>query len=156
MKAQTFEATIRDELLIKKTLGLLGSTSLPLEIEAMVAGINVSDKLAYHVLSEKDVTFSLDESKLKSFWEMQKTSYMTKQMYDLSIVWTESKDAEVSEEELTAHYETTSFNYSDAEGKQLGYAQAKEKVMQSLKLKKDQKNGTKSVYCLQERYPHPK
>jgi peptidyl-prolyl cis-trans isomerase D len=143
MKAKTFESTLREELVIQKTIALLSAEGLPLENEAISAAMNVSDKLAYNVLTQADVNFVPEEDKLRSFWEMQKENYKTKQMYTLSIVWTESKDSEVTDEELKAHYDTNSFNYTDAQGKQLQFEEAKEQVTADLKLKKTKKSAQK-------------
>lgn len=150
LKAKEFEATFREEILIQKTIALLTTEALPLEIKAISAGMNVSDKLAYTVLSNKDIDFTLDEAKVKSFWEMQKESFMTKQFYDLSIVWTESKDSNVTEEELKAFYESKSFNYADGKGKQLSYEEAKAEVTNDLKLKKTKKTAQKAYIAFKK------
>jgi peptidyl-prolyl cis-trans isomerase D len=144
LKAKTFEATLREELIIQKTIALLNTESLPLEIEAISAAMNASDKLAYQVLSTDDINLTIDNTKIKSFWEMQKDNFMTRQMYDLSIVWTESKDTVVTEDEIKSYYDTNSFNYTNAEGKQLSFEEAKTKASHDLKLKKTKKSAQKA------------
>ncbi len=144
LKAKAFEETLREELTIQKTIALLTTEGLPFEIEAISAAMNVSDKLAYKVLTEADVNFVAEDTKIKAFWEMQKENFMTKQMYDLSIVWTPSKDANVTEDEIKSHYDTNSFNYSNAEGKQLSFEEAKAQVTNDLKLKKTKKSAQKA------------
>lgn len=139
LKAKTFESTFREELLIQKTMKLLNVVALPLEVEAISAAINISDKLAYQVLTQSDLDFVIEDSKVKAYWEMRKDNYMTPRMYDLSIVWTSSKDTNVTEEEIKAYYDTNSFNYADDKGKQLTFDEAKAQSTQDLKLKK-QKN----------------
>ncbi len=150
IKAKVFENTFREELIIQKTIALLTTEGLDLEIESISAAMNVSDKLAYIVLSEKDVDFTLDEAKAKSFWEMQKENYMTKQKYDLSIVWTESKTAVVTEDEIKAYYEANSFNYTNAQGKQLSYEEAKSNATNDLKLKKTKKSAQKAYIAFKK------
>jgi len=150
IKAKSFESTLREELIIQKTIALLSVEALPLETEAISAAMHVSDKLAYKVLTEADVNFVAQESKIKSFWKMQKENFMTKQKYELSIVWTESKDAVVSEEEIKSYYDTNSFNYTNAEGKQLSFNEAKNQATSDLKLKKTKKYAQKAYIAFKK------
>lgn len=150
LNAKTFENTLREELVIQKTIALLTVEALPLEIESIAAAMNVSDKLAYKVLSLNDINFDVEESKVKAFWESRKDNFMTTQTYDLSIVWTQSKETQTSDEELKAHYDRTSFNYADAQGKQLGFNEAKEQVTTALKLKKTKKTAQKAYIAFKK------
>ncbi|HIQ46703.1 MAG TPA: hypothetical protein EYH57_03685 [Sulfurovum sp.] len=150
MKANVFEDSLREELVIQKTINLLSVDALPFEKEALSAGMNVSDKLAYKVLTENDLNVTLDEAKMKTFWEAQKENFLTAQMYTLSVVWTESKDTEVTEDEIKAHYDKNSFNYSNAEGKQLPYEEAKVLVTRDLKLKKTKKAAQKAYIAFKK------
>lgn len=143
LKANVFEDILRDELIIQKTLALLNVEALPFEEEAISAGMNISDKLAYKVLTEDDLEFVIDEVKVKTFWEMQKENFLTDQMYTLSIVWTDSNNTAVTDDEVKAHYNTNSFNYTDETGKQLPFEEAKVLATKDLKLKKTKKTAQK-------------
>ena len=150
LRANVFENTLREEMIIEKTFSLLITDTLPLEEEAVAAAINVSDKLAYKVLTNDDLQFVLDEAKLKAFWEMKKENFLTPQMYNLSIVWTETKDTEVTEEEVKAHYDANSFNYTDASGKQLPFEEAKASATSDLKIKKTKKAAQKAYIAFKK------
>ena len=150
MNVKLFESTIRDELTIQKTLALLDVEALPFEIETIGAAMNVSDKLAYKVLTTNDVTISTDESKLKAFWENQKSRYMTNRLFDLSIVWTDSKELNATEDELKTYYEANSYNFTDAQGKQLSFEEAKEAVNKAFKLKKTKKAAQKAYIAFKK------
>jgi peptidyl-prolyl cis-trans isomerase D len=150
MKAKVFEEQLKEELLITKTLNLLQVDALPLEIESISAAMNVADKIAYKVLSAADVNVTLDETALKTFWEAQKNNFMTDKMYELAVIWTESANTEVNDEELKTFYETNSFNYSNAEGKQLSFDEAKEKVSTDLKIKKTKKAAQKDYIAFKK------
>jgi len=150
MKAKVFEAQLREELIITKTLDLLQVEALPLETESISAAMNVADKIAYTVLSAADVNVTLDEAALKTFWEGQKENFKTPKMYELAVVWTESTATEVNEDELKAFYGTNAFNYSDAEGKQLSFDEAKEKVTKDLKIKKTKKAAQKDYIAFKK------
>jgi len=150
LKAKDFEATLKEEILISKTLKLLNTSALPLEVEAVGAAMNVADKIAYKVLTESDINYKPDETKIKAFWENSKENYLTKKEYDLSLVWTSSDNAEVTEEELKNHYEANNFNYTDTEGKQLTYEEAKNSVTNDLKLKKTKKSAQKAYIAFKK------
>ena len=150
LKAKSFEATLREEIIIQKTLGLLTVEGLPFEEETIAAGMNISDKLAYKVLTNDDLDFQIAEVKVKTYWEMQKENFLTAQTYELSIVWTESKDTAVTDDEIKTHYDTNSFNYSNAEGKQLSFEEAKVLVIKDLKVKKTKKSAQKAYIAFKK------
>ena len=150
LKAKTFEATLRDEIIIKKTLDLLHTEALPLEIETFSSAMNIADKLMYKVLDSKDVNISTDEASLKTFWESTKKNFMTPRMYKLSIVWTPTEDTNVTQEEIKTFYDANSFNYTDATGKQLLFAQAKAQAEKDLKIKKSKKAAQKQYIAFKK------
>jgi len=150
LKAKTFEETLREELVITKLLNLLTVPALPLEVEAVGAAMNVADKLKYRVLTEDDVNLTVNDEKLRIYWEKNKEKFMTPKRYTVEIVWTPSSETPVTEEELKAFYETNSFNYTDATGKQLSLDEAKEAVTRDLKLKKTKKTAQKAYIAFKK------
>ncbi len=150
LRAKVFEETLREELIIQKTFALLTVDALPLEEEAISAAMNVSDKLAYKVLTNDDLNFVIDEAKVKAYWEMHKENFLTTQMYELSIIWTQSEKTPVTEDEVKAHYDTNSFNYTDETGKQLPFEEAKVLAAKDLKLKKTKKEAQKAYIAFKK------
>jgi len=150
IKAKDFEERLREDLLIQKVLALMNVAPLPFEEEAMAKAMNVSDKLAYQVLNNNDVNITIDEAKVKAYWDMRKENFRTKKQYALSIVWTESKDVNVSEEEIKNFYDSKSFNYTNSKGKQLSLEKAKEAVTTDLKLKKTKKKAQKAYIAFKK------
>lgn len=150
IKAKDFEETLREDLIIQKIFGLINVGSLALEEEAIAKAMNVSDKLAYQVLSSNDLNITIDDAKVKAYWEMQKENFMTKKQYALSIVWTETKNTVVTDEEIKTFYETKSFNYTDSKGKQLLLEEAKEAVTRDLKLKNSKKIAQKAYIAFKK------
>ena len=150
LKAKDFEETLREDITIQKTLALINVDALNFEIEAIGAGMSVSDKIAYKVLSNSDLNFVVDENKVKSYWDMQKENFMTTLSYKLSIVWTQTKDTNVTENEIKAYYEANSFNYTDAKGKQLSLLEAKDKATKDLKIKKSKKRAQKAYIAFKK------
>ena len=150
MKANVFEEQLREEITIAKTFKLLTTSALPLEVEAIMSAMNVSDKIEYKVLSISDVNVTVDETKLKAFWETKKADYMTSKVYELDVVWTDSTDANFTEDELKPFYDKNSFKYSDSNGKQLLFEEAKERVIVDLKLKKTKKSSQKNYIAFKK------
>ena len=141
MKAKTFEAVLKDELIVKKIMDLLSNDSLAFETEVLASALSISDKIAYKVISGKDITVNLEDKDIKEYWEPIKSNYMTKKAYELAIYWTGSTDTNVSGEELKDFYDKNSFNYTDAEGKQFTFEKAKGIVEQDFKIKKTKKKA---------------
>ncbi len=150
LKAKTFEDTLRDELTITKLLDLLHIPALPLEKEVITAAMGVSDKIAYKVLSEKDVNITIDDNALKTYWEKHKEAFKTPKRYTLEILWTPSNETPVTDEEIKSFYDTNSFNYINASGKQLTLADAKAQVVKDLKLKKTKKTAQKAYIAFKK------
>jgi len=101
-------------------------------------------------LTLDDVNFTFDETKLKTFWETQKDNFMTKKAYEFAVLWTESSQTVVTDEEVKTFYETNSFNYTNAEGKQLLFDEAKAKATTDLKLKKTKKAAQKNYIAFKK------
>jgi len=150
LKAKTFEATLRDEITITKTLKLLQTDALPLEEDTFAAAMNVADKLLYKVIGNDDITIRMDESKLKAFWETQKENFMTPRRYKLSVVWTATEDTNVTDEEVKTFFDENAFNYTDAAGKQLLFKEAKAQATKDLKIKKSKKRAQKSYIAFKK------
>ncbi len=150
LKAKDFEATLREEITINKTMALLNAEALPLEIEAIGTAMNIADKILYKVLTTSDIAYVSDKAKIQTFWENQKENYMSKKKYELSLLWTSSADTNITDEELKNHYETNSFNYTDGSGKQLLFDAAKASVEKDLKLKKTKKSAQKAYIAFKK------
>ncbi|HFS85017.1 MAG TPA: hypothetical protein ENK72_00145, partial [Epsilonproteobacteria bacterium] len=144
MNAKTFEARLRDELTISKTFEMLQMDALPFETQVFAAAMGISDQIQYKVLTFNDVNVSVENEKLKSYWEMNKENFKTPKQYTLSLLRTEKSDVAITEEELQAHYTANSFNYTDSEGKQLTLEEAKEAVTKDLQLRKSKKSAQKA------------
>ncbi len=144
MKANLFEEVIRDEMVIEKLLSLLNNKSLPFEQEILAAALNISDKIAYKVLTANDINLTATEANLKEYWEAHKESFKTPQQYQLDILWTKSDDANVTEDEIKTYYAQNSFNFIDTNGTQLTLDQAKERVTTELQMQKSKKEAQKA------------
>ena len=150
LKAKDFEETLKEEMIITKTMALLNTDALPLEIDALGAAMHAADKISYKVLTTADVNYVSDKTKVKAFWENKKDNYMTDKKYDLSLLWTPTDTAEVNEEEIKNYYEANSFNYTNAQGKQLTFDEAKIQATKDLKIKKSKKSAQKAYIAFKK------
>jgi peptidyl-prolyl cis-trans isomerase D len=150
LKAKSFEARLREDLIVQKVFSLLNSKALPLEVDAVQAAMLISDSLLYKTLSSNDINLTVQDADLKAYWQKHKENYMTPTAYTLAIVWTPTKDTEVTEQEVEAFYKTNSFNYTDKEGKVLTLKEAKEAVTRDTKLKKTKKRAQKAYIAFKK------
>lgn len=146
----TFEESLKDQIIIEKTLSMLSSDNLENEYKAFTLAFEVADKFKYHLLSEKDVNITVDENKLKAFWEPRKDQYQTAKQYTLDIQWTETKDTNVTEEEIQTFYDENKFNYTDTEGKILPLADVKVNLIEDVKVKNSNKLAYKRYLKLKK------
>jgi len=141
LKAKTFEALLRDDLIVQKLMSLLNAKAVNFEKEVIGFSLGVSDKVAYRVLTPKDINVTVDDKRLKEVWEAQKDKYKTPTKYKLSLLWSDLSDINVTEDELKSFYRKNSFNYTDDNGKELSFDEVKAKVEQDYRVKKGKKRA---------------
>jgi peptidyl-prolyl cis-trans isomerase D len=141
MKAKDFEHSLKNDLTIQKTLNLLQIKPLDLETKTVASAMNIADKIEYKVLSDSDINVTVDENKLKKYWEENKLAYKTVTTYKLAIIWKEPKDINATDEELKSYYDANSFDFTDDNGRVLNFDEAKDKIKQKLALKATKKSA---------------
>ncbi len=145
LKPKTFEANMKNDLLIRKTLALLSPKSVPLEIEAFGAAVFMADKLKYKVFDPTDVNVSIDEQALKKFWEAHKERYMTPKRFKLGILWIEPSKKMPDEARIDAYYKAHRSDFTNDKGEILSLEEAKQKVIEAIRLK-DAKKSAQLAY----------
>ena len=146
----TFEENFKEQLVIEKTLNILNTKSLENEYKAFQIAFEVADKFKYSILSNKDINVSVDEKKLKDFWETRKEQYKTKQEYTLDVQWTDTKDTNVTDKEIEKFYNDNKFNYTNKDGKILPLAEVKDFLTDDVKVKKAHKPAYKAYLAFQK------
>ena len=81
-----YEAGIRKELLIQKTLYLFTPAARTLETNTIASAMGVADKIEYKLLTPNMISLSSDEAGLKAFWEKHQNEFKKEASYDLSII----------------------------------------------------------------------
>jgi len=136
---ETFENSLRDQLIIEKTFKLINNKSLENEYKAFEIAFEIADKLKYSVLTNKDINVTIDDKQLKEFWEPRKEQYKTPTQYTLDVQWTETKDTKVTDAEIEAYYNENRFNYTDKDGKISDFKDVKEIVKEATQVAKSKK-----------------
>ena len=141
LKPKDFERILRDEITVKKVLKLTDIKPLKFEKEALEASLNIADKIKYKLIDIKDIDVKVDNNELKSFWDKNKANYLTKTKYKLELLWSDAKDLNISDSDIEEYYKKNSFNYTNKDGEVLSLNDAKEKVINDLKLEKLEKRA---------------
>jgi peptidyl-prolyl cis-trans isomerase D len=150
LKAKSFEAILRDDLIIEKLMKLLNKDAVPFEAKVIASALSVQDRIRYSVLTSEDLNLSADAAELKRYWEQHKEEYKTPRKFKLAILWSDTADLNATEEELKNFYRKNSFNYTDAEGKELGFEKAKEAVERDYRIKKGKKRALLDYIALKK------
>ena len=150
LSTKTFEESLRDAITIEKTFKLLNVGGLKGEYKSLQMPFEIGDKIKYITLSSDDINITVDETKLKEYWEERKEQYQTAKQYVLEIVRTKTDDINVSEAELRSYYEKNSFKYMDSEGKHLSFDEAKEQLIVDVKLDKSKKSANKQYIAFKK------
>jgi peptidyl-prolyl cis-trans isomerase D len=150
MKAKEFEHSLKNDLTIQKTLNLLQVKPLALEVETVASSMSISDKIDYKIITNNDVNVTVEEDKLKQYWEENKQAFKTVTTYELAIIWKEPSDINSTDSELKAYYDTNSFNFTDNNGKLLSFDEAKTQIKQELALKATKKSAQLDYIALKK------
>ncbi|WP_292663529.1 peptidylprolyl isomerase [Nitratifractor sp.] len=141
IKAKTFESILREDLTIEKLMALLNQNAVPFEKSVVAAALSVSDKIRYQVLNPEKIDVEPTEADLKKLWESEKEKFMTPRHYTLALLWTDTSDINASEADLKTFYRKNSFDYTDAQGKELGFDKARARVERDYRIKKGKKKA---------------
>jgi peptidyl-prolyl cis-trans isomerase D len=150
LKSSTFESILSDELTFQKLLSLIEHSAVPLETKTVASALSIEDKIGYRVLTPADMQVTLSEEAIRQAWETNKDKYLTPRMYALSLLWTDTKEINVSEQEIRDYYDKNSFNYVGADGSALPFDQAKKSAAQDLRIKKGKKQALLDYIALKK------
>jgi len=150
ISAKSFENIVRDDLRVEKLMKLLDKKSLKFEQTVIASALSIEDKIAYQIISPKDINLTVSEKELKEYWQQHKSKYMTPKKYKLSILWTNLDDIKVDDKELRDFYNRNSYNYLDKDGKELEFEKAKKLVARDYRLKKGKKKALKAYIAFKK------
>ena len=86
LSIKEYEADLKKQLLIQKTLKLLPVKTNTNEDKILNSISNIADKINYKVLDDSQITINTSDEKVKPFWEMKQHSFMNEVSYDISYI----------------------------------------------------------------------
>jgi peptidyl-prolyl cis-trans isomerase D len=155
MKPKTFEASLKKDLLIQKTLSLLSPDAVPLEIDAVGAAIFMADKLRYKVFTPADVTVETTDEELRKYWEAHRNDYMTPKRFKLAILWVAPSGETPDDAQIEAYYKEHRTDFTAANGEILPLEKAKERIVEAIRLKKAKKSAQLAYIDLKKGRKNP-
>jgi len=135
MSTKEYEAELRKDLLIQKTLKLLPVEVSDNEIDILNTLMNISDKINYKILSQDDITIDTSDTLLKPFWETRKNNFMSAVSYDVKYLTQEQVIQTYDDTKISNYYSDNKTHFKDSEGKILSLEGAKELVINELNAK---------------------
>jgi len=150
LKSTTFESILRDELTVQKVLSLLEYPAVTFEKQTIASALSIEDKVGYKVLSPDETAVALTDEEIKKAWEENKDSYLTPRMFELALLWSDTKEINVTEKEIQDFYDKNSFNYVGADGAQLALDKVKAVVTQDLRIKRGKKQALLDYIALKK------
>jgi len=150
LSTKEFEAGLKKDLLIKKTLALLPSEATQKETKVLDTILNIADKINYKVLSQEDIILTPTDDALKAFWEGSKNNYMSDKAYVVKYI-TQSKLSKTYDDATVAnYYNDNKTHFKDGTGKILPLDAAKEAVVQELNTKATKDKALRSYIAFKK------
>jgi len=135
-----YEAELKKELLIEKTLKLLPVEVSDNEKNILASIFKIADKINYKRLALNDIKVDLSDTKLKEFWQTRKNNFMSDVIYSVSYIKQSPVTKEYDAKKIATYYQDNRTHFKDKDGKILPLNAAKAQVVKELNKKatKDQ------------------
>ena len=132
LSTKEYEAGLRKELLIQKTLKLLPVEVSENETNVLNTIMNIADKINYKVLSEEMITLDTSDAVLKPFWETQQNNFMSETSYEVKYITQDAIVTSYDDAKLSSYYADNKTHFKDSEGKISPLETAKPAITQEL------------------------
>ena len=129
---QEYEAGLKKDLLIMKTLSLLPVEVTQSEKNILATATNIADKINYKVLTQNDITIDTSDENLKQFWESKRQNFMSEVSYEVKYITQAQVTQEHDDATIEKHYSQNKTHFKDDEGKILTLEDAKSAVIGEL------------------------
>ncbi|MCW8894309.1 peptidylprolyl isomerase [Sulfurimonas sp.] len=144
LSLKEYEADVKKELLIKKTLNLIPINTNDSELKTMEIVSNIADKINYKVLHTDQINVDTSDEFVKPFWEKMQHNFMTEVAYDVKYIIQAAITQDYDDFKLNEYYNDNKTHFKDSEGKILAFENAKDKVIQELNDKETKKEALRS------------
>ena len=135
LSTKEYEAGLKKDLLIQKTLKLLPVEVSKNEVNILQTVLNIADKINYKVLTQDDISLDTSDAVLKPFWEARKQEFMNDISYELKFIKQEKIVLEHNADEVAKYYAENKTHFKDVDGKILPLEKAKQAVIDELDAK---------------------
>jgi len=144
LSIKDYEADVKKELLIKKTLQLLPVNTNKNELKIFDTIANIADKINYKVLNDKNIKIDISNDILKAYWETKKQNFMTVVSYDIKYIKHSKLDKKYEPAELKEYYNENKTHFKGKDGRIQTFDNAKEMVKAELDEKETKKEALRT------------
>ncbi|MCD4667388.1 MAG: peptidylprolyl isomerase [Sulfurimonas sp.] len=135
LNSNEYEADDKKQLLIKKVLKLL-----PIEVSKNESNIintilNISDKIEYKILTDKNIEIDTSDDSLKQFWKTKQENFMSETSYEVKYIKQEKVTKDYDETKISEYYSKNKNHFKDENGKIVSIDDAKDNVIAELNAK---------------------
>ncbi|WP_415398197.1 peptidylprolyl isomerase [Sulfurimonas sp. CS5] len=132
MSIKEYEADVKKQLLIQKTLKLLPVDVSKNELDIINSILNIADKINYKILSADKINIDTSDDALKPYWESKQQEFMSEVSYEVKFIKQDKVSNEYDEAKINEHYLANKTHFKDAQGKILPLEDAKSSVIDEL------------------------
>ncbi|MCD6173116.1 MAG: SurA N-terminal domain-containing protein [Sulfurimonas sp.] len=135
LNSKEYEKDVKKQLLIQKVLKLL-----PIEVSENESNIintilNISDKIEYKILTDKNIEIDTSDDSLKQFWKTKQKNFMSETSYEVKYIKQERVSKDYDETKISEYYSKNKNHFKDENGKIVSIDDAKDNVIAELNAK---------------------
>lgn len=127
-----YEADVKKQLLIQKTLKLLPVQTNENELAILDTVTNIADKINYKILTDEAIALDTTDAVLKPYWEKREQSFMSEVSYEIKVIQQKKVSQTFDAATIEEHYNQNKANFKDADGKILSLEESQEVVAAAL------------------------
>ena len=150
LTVKEFEAGIKKDLLIRKTLELFAVDTNDNESKIIDTAINIADKIDYKLLDGSNINIAVSDEVLKPFWEGRKQNFMNPVSYELKFIKQATLSKEYDEAKLNEYYNENKTHFKGDDDRILAYENAKDMVKKELNEKETKKEALRSYIAFKK------
>jgi peptidyl-prolyl cis-trans isomerase D len=136
-----YENGLEREILNSKLENFFKLAPSAKEIDLFTSAFFMEDRLSITAVTLDANEVITNEEAIKSYWEKNKSNYLTKKSYTLELLNLPASQTKFDDKTLEEFYTQEKHNYKFEDGKLMTFAEAKSKVIVDLRLKNDKKNA---------------
>ena len=136
-----YENGLEREILNSKLENFFKLAPSAKEIDLFTSAFFMEDRLSITTVTLDANEVTTNEEAIKSYWEKNKSNYLTKKSYTLELLNLPASQTKFDDKTLEEFYTQEKHNYKFEDGKLMTFAEAKSKVIVDLRLKNDKKNA---------------